>query len=92
VLGWEEWRRIDGQHALGMVRAVFEINIAAGNIPPQPVEPLAHLIVGALNEAALAVAAADDPMAARDRFATSIFGVLESLRATARAAGPTAHQ
>src|SRR5262245_62066161 len=41
VLGWEEWRRIDAQHSLGMVRAVFEINIAAGNLPQQPVEPLA---------------------------------------------------
>jgi AcrR family transcriptional regulator len=89
VLGWEEWRRIDNQYALGMVRAVFEINMAAGNIPEQPVEPLAHLIVGALNEAALAVAAADDPMAARDEFAASMDRVLEALRTSARAA---AHQ
>jgi AcrR family transcriptional regulator len=92
VLGWEEWRRIDGQYALGMVRAVFEINIAAGNIPAQPVEPLAHLIVGALNEAALAVAAADDATKARDEFAASMDRVLEALRASARAARSGAHQ
>ena len=83
VLGWEEWRRIDSQHSLGMVRMIFEANIAAGNIPPQPVEPLAHLIVGALNEAALAVAAADDAAAARESFATSMEGVLDALRAMA---------
>jgi AcrR family transcriptional regulator len=92
VLGWEEWRRIDSQHSLGMVRAVLEINIEAGNIPAQPAEPLAHLIVGALNEAALAVAAADDPTAARAEFAASIDGVLEALRAAARAARRSAHQ
>jgi AcrR family transcriptional regulator len=93
VLGWEEWRRIDSQYALAMVRAVFEINIAAGNIPAQPVEPLAHLIVGALNEAALAVAAADDPAKARDEFAASMDRVLEALRTTARLAGASAaHQ
>jgi len=83
VLGWEEWRRIDSQHSLGMVRAIFEINIAAGNIPEQPVEPLAHLIVGALNEAALAVAAASDAAGAREEFALSIERVLDALRATA---------
>jgi AcrR family transcriptional regulator len=85
VLGWEEWRRIDSQHSLGMVRMIFEANIAAGNIPPQPVEPLAHLIVGALNEAALAVAAADDAAGARESFAVSMEGVLDALRAMATA-------
>jgi AcrR family transcriptional regulator len=85
VLGWEEWRRIDAQHSLGMVRAIFEVNMAAGNIPSQPVEPLAHLIVGALNEAALAVAAADDGDRAREEFATSMEGVLDALRTRATA-------
>ena len=85
VLGWEEWRRIDSQHSLGMVRMIFEANIAAGNIPPQPVEPLAHLIVGALNEAALAVAAAEDAAGARESFAVSMEGVLDALRAMATA-------
>src|SRR6185436_9953434 len=83
VLGWEEWRRIDGQYALGMVRAVFEMNMAAGNIVEQPVEPLTHLIVGALNEAALAVAAASDAERAREEFAESMERVLDALRAMA---------
>jgi AcrR family transcriptional regulator len=85
VLGWEEWRRIDTQYSLGMVRAIFEINVAAGNLAPQPVEPLAHLIVGALNEAALAVAAATDTAAARAEFAAAMDRVLEALRVP----GPT---
>ena len=84
VLGWEEWRRIDAQHSLGMVRMIFEMNIAAGNILEQPVDPLAHLIVGALNEAALAVAAADDPDGAREEFAESIIRVLDAFRAVAK--------
>ena len=83
VLGWEEWRRIDAQHSLGMVRMILEVNIGAGNIPPQPVEPLTHLIVGALNEAALAVAAAEDAAGARESFAVSMEGVLDALRAMA---------
>jgi glucan biosynthesis protein len=86
VLGWEEWRRIDNQYALGMVRAVFEINIAAGNVAEQPVEPLAHLIVGALNEAALTVAAASDAVRAREEFAASMDRVLDALRMVAMSA------
>jgi AcrR family transcriptional regulator len=83
VLGWEEWRRIDSLHSLGMVRAVFEMNVAAGNVVPQPIEPLAHLIVGALNEAALAVAAADDVDAVREEFVASLERVLDALRVMA---------
>jgi AcrR family transcriptional regulator len=84
VLGWEEWRRIDGDHALGMVRAILEINMDAGNLPRQPLGPLAHLIVGALNEAALSVAAATDPSAAREECAAVLDGILDALRAMAK--------
>ena len=68
MLGWEEWRRIDSQYAYGMVRTALEANIEAGNLPRQPIEPLAHLIIGALNEAGLAVAASRTPAATRDQF------------------------
>jgi AcrR family transcriptional regulator len=84
VLGWEEWRRIDTEYSLGMVRAVFEINVAAGNLPALPIGPLAHLIVGALNEAALAVAHASDAEAAREEFAEALDGVMDALHAQAR--------
>lgn len=68
---------------LDLVADPTEMNIAAGNVAEQPIEPLAHLIVGALNEAAVAFAA--DPDRAREEFAASMTGVLESLRTAARA-------
>ena len=40
-------------------------SIAAGLLAPQPAEPLAHVIMGALNEAALPVAHAGDEQTAR---------------------------
>lgn len=84
VLGWEEWRRIDTQYAYGMVRGALEANVEAGNLPRQPIEPLAHLIIGALNEAGLAVAASRTPKVTRDEFLASIDGVLGALRATVK--------
>ncbi|WP_018657508.1 TetR/AcrR family transcriptional regulator [Actinomadura flavalba] len=60
VLGWDEWRRMDeaasGRH---LVEALEEL-VAAGTIAPQPVAPLARLISGALNEAALWLAQEGD--------------------------------
>ena len=84
VLGWQEWRRIDEQYSLAMVRMVMEANIAAGNIAPQPLEPLSHLLIGALNEAALTVAAADAPEQAQAAFAEAMDRVLDALRLVAR--------
>lgn len=86
VLGWEEWRRIDSQYAYGMVRTALEANMEAGNLPRQPIEPLTHLIIGALNEAGLAVAASRTPEATRDEFLASLDGVLAALRAAAESA------
>jgi hypothetical protein len=37
----------------------------AGEIDPQPVEPLAHVLLAALHEAVLLVARADDQASAR---------------------------
>lgn len=84
VLGWEEWRRIDAGYALGMVRAALEANIASGNLPARLSEPVSHLILGALNEAALATAAAGDRDRARDEFVAAFDLVLDALRAAAR--------
>src|SRR5438874_5112586 len=65
VLGWETWRSIDEQYGYGIVRASIEASIAAGVIAPQPVDALAHMFLGALNEAALLIARAKDPSATR---------------------------
>jgi len=65
VLGWERWREIGMRHGLGLVKSLLIELMDAGGIPAQPVDPLAHTLVGALDEAALYVALADDPAEAR---------------------------
>jgi hypothetical protein len=37
----------------------------AGQLARQPVRPLAHVLIGALDEAAMVIATADDPKRAR---------------------------
>jgi AcrR family transcriptional regulator len=72
VLGWEEWRAIDAQYGFGFVTGLLESEMQAGLRPRQPIRPLAHLIMGAMNEAGLAVASARDPEAAITEFVTAV--------------------
>jgi AcrR family transcriptional regulator len=81
VLGWEEWRAIGERHGLGVTIAALQAGIDAGALAPQPVRPLAHVVVGALDEAALYVARAEDPEAARAETAQVLDRLVDSLRA-----------
>ena len=65
VLGWERWRELGMRHGLGLVTVLLTELVEAGAIPAQPIEPLAHVLIGALDEAALYVALAADPARAR---------------------------
>ena len=65
VLGWERWREIGAGYGLGLIEAALGAAIEAGQIAPQPLRPLAHVLMGALDEAAMVVARAEDPAAAR---------------------------
>jgi AcrR family transcriptional regulator len=79
VLGWQRWREVGLRHALGLVTALLTESMAAGDIPEQPVAPLAHVLIGALDEAALYVALAADPRRAR----AEVGGVLRRVVVTA---------
>ncbi|WP_030174447.1 TetR/AcrR family transcriptional regulator [Spirillospora albida] len=72
VLGWQRWREIGERHGLGTIQAALQAAIDADVLPRQPVRPLAHLLLGALDEAALAVARAADPPTAREEMLTAL--------------------
>ena len=80
VLGWEAWREIEAGYGLGLVIAGLTNLIEIGLIPAQPVEPAAHAILGALAEAGLYVARADDPEAARAEMSSVLRRMVEGLR------------
>lgn len=60
VLGWDRWREIAAAHGLGLIEASLQAAIDAGAIEAQPVKSLAHVLMGALDEAAMLVARAAD--------------------------------
>ncbi len=81
VLGWERWRDIGLRYGLGLVATILADAMAAGTIPTQPVDPLAHALVGALDEAALYVARADDPATAREEMGAVVHRLVDGLLA-----------
>src|SRR6476646_3250636 len=60
VLGWEEWREIGLRFGFGLVQATLQAAMEAGQIEAQPVSPLAHLLLGEIDEGAMLVARASD--------------------------------
>src|SRR3954454_13928087 len=61
VLGWDRWREIAAANGLGLIEASLSAAIEAGEIRPLPVKPTAHLLLGALDEAAMLVARSEEP-------------------------------
>jgi AcrR family transcriptional regulator len=81
VLGWDRWREIGLRYALGLVQATVEEAVAAGLLPEQPAEPLAHLLLGAIDEGALLIARSQDGGETRRQVAASIQRMLAALSA-----------
>ncbi len=81
VLGWEEWREIDNLHGLGLTRAALDGAVKAGVIRPIATEPMAHLFVAALSEAAFVIAHAEHPREARAEVEEALLQLVDGLRA-----------
>jgi AcrR family transcriptional regulator len=81
VLGWETWQEIEERYGYGLVAAAVDAAIGAGLVDAQPVGPLAHVLFGALSQAGLTVARADDPAVARTEMEAAMDRLLEGLRA-----------
>ncbi|OBA98668.1 hypothetical protein A5666_24660 [Mycolicibacterium fortuitum] len=65
ALGFAQMREIDNRNYLGALRDGIRSAVEAGELPSLPVDALASMLIGALDEAALLIATAEDPAAAR---------------------------
>lgn len=87
VLGWDQWQEIDQRYAFGLVTTGLEAAMDAGQIRKQPLEPLAHLVMGALTQAGLALARADDPVRQRKQFGDAMRSLVNGLQKSTSSVG-----
>src|SRR4029079_15020745 len=80
VLGWKEWREVDLRYGLGLMRAALGGAMDAGVLRKVPLEPLSHLLLAALAEAALMIANSDDPKGTREEVEAALLETIEGLR------------
>jgi AcrR family transcriptional regulator len=80
VLGWEQWKRIDADYGLGVVRLALQRATDAGALRPLPLDTLAHTVLGALTETALLVARSEDSQAARNEAVEVIHALIDGIR------------
>jgi AcrR family transcriptional regulator len=65
VLGWERWRAIEEQNALGTIKLVMQLAALEGRISADLVDTFAHVLLATMNELALLIARATDTEAAQ---------------------------
>ena len=80
VLDWESRDLMAQQYGIGLMRMGLERAIEAEALKKQPVELLARMLLGALMEAGLAIARAQDPAATRRKVNKTLDGLLSGLR------------
>jgi AcrR family transcriptional regulator len=79
VLGWANFREISLHHGLGMTEQLLAATIEAGQLAPQPVRALATVMIGALDEAAMSIAAAQDPAQERADVRAVVHNLIDGL-------------
>lgn len=80
VLGWDQWRRLEADYGLGAITAMLDAAVSERAIPKQPTAPLAHMLLAAVDEAALYIANADDRRQARNETRRALGRLLDGLR------------
>jgi AcrR family transcriptional regulator len=79
VLGWRTLRSIEERSSIAMIEEIVRQAMAEGTIDQQPVTELTHMLVAALEEAALLVAHSPKPARARSSAAAVLDRMLRSL-------------
>jgi len=79
VLGWQAWRELEAVYGLGLLIEALGQVMEAGLIARRPVQPVAHLLLASLNEAAMLVANAEDVLATRAMIGEEVERLLAAL-------------
>jgi len=79
VLGWDLWHQLDERYAFGTIKTVLTVAADTGRIEQATVEPLTHLLLGAIMQAGMVVARSDDPLAAKKAMTETFSGLVSAL-------------
>ena len=79
VLGWAAFRELGQRYGLGMTEELLMQAVDSGELRPQPVRPLAAVLLGAIDEGAMVIAEAEDPDSARAEVSDVVAGLLDGL-------------
>jgi AcrR family transcriptional regulator len=79
ILGWAGFREISLRYGLGMTEQLLSAAVEAGQVRPQPIRPLATIMLGALDEAAMSIANADDPEQEKAEVRSVVHNLIEGL-------------
>jgi len=79
VLGWDLWHELDERYAFGTLKTVLTVAADSGRIEESAVEPLSHLLLGAIMQAGMVVARSDDPLTAKRAMTDTFAGIVSAL-------------
>jgi AcrR family transcriptional regulator len=83
ILGWAGFREISLRYGLGMTEQLLSTAIEAGQLKPQPVRSLATVMIGALDEAAMSIANAEDRDQEKENVRAVVHDLIDGLLAPA---------
>ena len=79
VLGWDTWHELDERYAFGTIKTVLTMAAQQGRVEEDTVEPLSHLLLGAIMQAGMVVARAEDPVVAKQAMSGAFARIISSL-------------
>jgi AcrR family transcriptional regulator len=85
VLGWKAWCEIDKVYGLAVLEEKLAAASDAGMIEPQPLEPAAQLLLGAINVGGRVIAGAVDQEKSRATVGATVERLLSGLKRNPRA-------
>ena len=81
VLGWTKWREMDTQYGFGLIKRALAAAIKAGLLRRTDVNVLAHVLLGAVMEAAMVIARAPHSAKVRKDAQRALTSMLAGWRA-----------
>jgi AcrR family transcriptional regulator len=82
VIGWSEYREMSQRNSIDAAEQLLQAAIDAGQLRPQPLRPLALVLLGALDEAAMYLAGAEDRAQARHDVSAVVHALIAGLLKT----------